>query len=164
MAMDFVKGTIVSMIKRGQLDIQKKRWCFASEEDFASFLSASMRYYEKILDFTLSHRRIVRILVFESLKNGKHHNALFRVQELIYNKEKNSLFMTIWNADQDFEYSTDSIVFKFFFGFVPMFNFAAYFDDYITASKISEKELRASFLNAYRKLLFAFVDGKDIIL
>jgi AcrR family transcriptional regulator len=161
--MEFVKGNVVPMIDKGQLDMQQDRWRFTSDDDAEIFKKALTRYYEKIVDFALSHRRIVRILVFESLKNGKHHNALFRLQNFIYNKEESSLYQIILHADEDFVYSTDHIVFKLFFGFVPIFNFAAYFDDYIKLSKMDETEFRTIFLHAFQKMTLAFIDGKDII-
>jgi AcrR family transcriptional regulator len=162
-AMEFIKGKIVPMIDKGQLDIQQGRWCFVSDDDTEIFKKALMRYYEKIVDFALSHRRIVRIFVFESLKNGKHHIALFHLHDLVYNKGDSPFYKTIRNVDQDFAYSTDNIVFKFFFGFVPIFNFAAYYDDYMTLSKMDEGEFRASFLRTYQKMTLVFIDGKNII-
>jgi AcrR family transcriptional regulator len=161
--MEFVTGNVVPMIDKGKLDIQQDRWCFTSDDDAAIFKKALTQYYEKIVDFALSHRKIVRIIVFESLKNGKHHNALFRLQDLIYSKEESSLYQTIQHADQDFVYSADQIVFKFFFGFVPIFNFAAYFDDYMKMSKMDETKFRSTFLHAYQKMTLAFIDGKNII-
>lgn len=163
-AMAFAKDKIITMIEEGRLDIQSDRWCFMSEDDAGKFYKAGLRYYEDVVDFALSHRSVIRILVFESLKNGKHHNALFRVLDLIYDKDEGSIFRTIWNADKDFGYTVDNIVFKFFFGFVPLFNFAAYFDDYAKSSGIGESELRASFMRHYEKIASSFFSGKEIIL
>lgn len=162
--MEFVKNNIVPMLEKGQLDIHQDHWAFISVADAQKYHDALMRYYEKIVDFTLSHRQIIRILIFESLKSGKHHNALFYLQDLIYNREKSLFYQTIWNLDQDLTYSSDHIVSKFFFSFIPIFNFAAYFDDYVASSKMKESELRASFLCAYQKMESALFNGKDIIL
>lgn len=161
--LEFVKTTIVPMYEKGRLDIQLD-WSFASEIDAQDFHLVLMNYYEKIVDYALSHRRIVRILVLESLKSGKHHNALFCLQDLIYSKERGQFSQTLSALDQNHIYSTDHVVFKFFFGFVPIFNFAAYFDDYVLASKLDESELRTSFLRAYQKMAQVFFDGKDIVL
>lgn len=163
-AMAFAKDNIITMIEEGRLDIQSDRWCFKSEEDAGHFYNAGLRYFEDVIDFALSHRSVIRILVFESLKNGKHQNALFRVLDLLYDKGEGSLYRTIWNADKDFDYTADNIVFKFFFGFVPLFNFAAYFDDYVRSSGIDESELRASFMRYYEKMASSFLSGKEIIL
>jgi len=163
-AMGFIRNNIVAMIKNRQLDIQKDRWCFASDADAEFFYNAIIKYYEDIIDFALSHRLVVRILIFESLKNGKHHNDLFQMLDLINNKDENSFYQLIWNADQDFSYSPDNVVFKFFFGFLPLFNFAAYFDDYMASSGLDEAGIRKSFLLAYKNMVSIFFRGKDIIL
>lgn len=162
--LDFVKTTIVSMYEKGQLEIKRDCWSFVSETDAQNFHQELMNYYERIVDYTLSHRRMVRILVLESLKSGKHHNALFRLQELIYSREKGQLSQTINSLDQNHIYTTDYVVLDFFFGFVPIFNFAAYFDDYVLSNKLDESEFRASFLHAYQKMAHAFFNGKDIVL
>ncbi len=163
-ATEFIKDNIVSMIKKGQLDILQDRWRFASEADAEEFYGAVVEYYRGIVDFSLSHRRVVRILIFESLKKGKHHNDLFRMLDLLNKRDENSIYQMIWSADHDFAYSTENIVSKFFFGFVPLFNFAAYFDDYREASGISEAELRDTFLCAYQKMASSFIHGKEILL
>lgn len=162
--LEFVKTTIIPMYEKGQLDIQQDCWSFVSEADAQNFHQALMNYYEKIVDYALSHRRIVRILVLESLKSGKHHNALFCLQDLIYSKEKGQFSQTLGTLDQNHIYSTDHVIFKFFFGFVPIFNFAAYFDDYVLTSKLDESEFRTSFLRAYQKMAQAFFNGRDIVL
>ncbi len=162
--MEFIKNNIVPMLEKGQLDVHRDHWTFISVADAQTYHDALMRYYEKIVDFTLSHRRIIRILIFESLKSGKHHSALFYLQDLIYNREKSLFYQTVWNPDQELTYSSDHIVFKFFFGFIPIFNFAAYFDDYVASDNMEEIELRASFLRAYQKMESALFNGKDIIL
>ena len=161
--LEFIKATVVPMYEKGRLDIQQDRWSFASEIDAQAFHQALMNYYEKIVDYALSHRRIVRILVLESLKSGKHHNALFCLQDLIYSKKNGQFSQTLNALEQNHIYSTDHVIFKFFFGFVPIFNFAAYFDDYVLTSKLDESEFRASFLRAYQKMAQAFFNGKDIV-
>jgi AcrR family transcriptional regulator len=161
-AREFIRSNVVAMIKEGQLDIQQDRWSFATQADAQNFYRAILKYNEKAVDFILSHRRVVRILIFESLKNSKHHNDLFRMLDLLNKRDEDSFYQMIWSADQDFAYSTDTVVYKFFFGFVPIFNFAAYFDDYLVSSGMEEAELRASFLRAYEKMALAFTDGKDI--
>lgn len=162
--LEFEKTTIIPMYEKGRLNIQRACWSFVSETDAQDFHQALMNYYEKIVDYALSHRRMVRILVLESLKSGKHHNALFGLQDFIYSKEKGQFSQTISLLDQNHIYSTDHVIFKFFFGFVPIFNFAAYFDDYVSSSKLDEAKFRASFLHAYQKMAQAFFNGKDIVL
>lgn len=162
--MAFAQDYIVTMIEEGRLDIRRDRWCFMSEEDAGDFIRESLRYYEEVVDFALTHRSVIRILVLESLKNGKHHNSLFRILDLLHDKGEGSLYRTIWNADKDFGYTADNIVFKFFFGFIPLFNFAAYFDEYVKSNGIAESELKAAFMRYYKKMASGFLNGKEIIL
>lgn len=162
-AMTFVESSILTRIEKGTLDILRDRWRFASEQDAQDFMDAGMQYYEKVIDFALSRRAVIRILVFESLKDGKHKNALFRMLDLLYTEES-TLHQTIANADQDFAYSHDNVVFKVYFGLIPLFNFAAYVDDHRELSGRSEPELRASFLRSYETMAASHLDGTDIVL
>ena len=163
-ATEFTKNSVVSMIKKGQLDILEDRWSFTSEADVKEFYHAIIDYYKGVVDFALIHRRVVRILIFESLKKGKHHKDLFRMLDLLNNRDENSIYQMIWSADHDFAYSSETVVSKFFFGFVPLFNFAAYFDDYRASSGLSEAKLRESFLLGYQKMASSFIHGKEILL
>lgn len=72
--MDFVHANIVQMIQTGRLDIEPDRLTFASEDDTAYFLEKGYQYFEKVLNFALENRAIIRILMFESLKISKNHN------------------------------------------------------------------------------------------
>lgn len=161
--MNFVKTCIVGMIKKGLLDIQEDRWCFVSEDAAQEFRDDTKNYFTKLVDFMLLRRKVVRILIFESLKNGKHHNGLFRMLDVFEDKSDDSFFKTIWNADHDFSYTENIVVSKFFFGLIPMLNFAAYFDDYLAAGSLTEAELRNSFLRAYEKLSTFYINGKELI-
>lgn len=162
--MDFVHNHVVQMIKDGNLDIESDRWHFTNDEAINSFLQNAHKYYEILLDFALEHRRTMRIIVFESLKNSKHHNDLFRLLDLLNKGDNNPIFKTIWEADKDYTYPEDTIMFKFFFGFIPLVNFAAYFDDYMMTSALSEKELRNSFLSSYWSVLSPQVSVRDILI
>lgn len=161
--MDFVHNHVVQMIKDGRLDIESDRWRFSSDEDILSFMQNVYKYYEIFLDFALEHRRTLRIIVLESLKNSKHHNDLFRLLNLLNKGDDNPVFKTIWEADKDYTYTDDTVMFKFFFGFVPLVSFAAYFDDYKRASPLNEQELRDSFLSSYRSLISLQVSGRDML-
>lgn len=164
LALAFVEEHVVDMIKQGRLDIESDRWRFASESDVQSFYKACLQYTEKVVDFSLSNRGVVRIVVFESLKNGKHHKALFRLLDMLLNKNESPLYRTIWSADHDFDYTPDAVVFKFFFGFFPVFSFAAHFDDYVKSSGPGEREVRDSFIRGYQKIMSMYFKGKEIML
>ena len=164
MTMDFIHANIVQMIQAGRLDIEPDRLIFASEEDTSYFLENGYKYFEEVLDFALKNRATIRILMFESLKSSKNHNELFHLMSLTMENEENPLFKTISQADSDFNYSADMVMFKFFYTIFPLVNFAVYYDDYKTASGQSDEELRASFLGTFKIISSSLISGKDILL
>lgn len=164
MTMDFVHANIVQMIQAGRLDIEKDRLTFASEKDISYFLENGYRYFEKVLDFALENRAIIRILMFESLKNSKNHNELFRLMSFATDSDDNPLLKTISEADSDFTYSADMVMFKFFYTIFPLVNFAVYYDDYKTVSGQSDGELRSSFLRTFKTISSSLISERGIIL
>ena len=85
--MDFIHENIVNMIKDSKLDILPDRLRFADEAAVEHFLDNAQLYYEKVLDYFIENRSILRILTFESLKYSKHHNLLFSLLDFIRNDE-----------------------------------------------------------------------------
>lgn len=164
LSMDFVHHHVMQMIGCGDLDIQSDRWRFASDEAISSFLQNVHEYYKIFLDFALAHKRTLRIIVLESLKNNKHHNDLFGLLDLLHKGDDNPVFKTIREADPDYTYRDDTVMFKFFFGFIPLISFAAYFDDYKMTSALSERELCDAFLSFYRRILSLQVCGRDLLI
>jgi len=162
--MDFVHASIVQMIKDGRLDIEPDRLHFINEEAIQSFLQNAGTYYERVLDYALENRAALRILMLESLKVGKHHNDLFQIMDLTKNSVQNPLFKTISEADNDFSYSDDFVLFKFFYTILPLINFAVYYDEYRALSSLSEKELRSSFLRPFQILLASLISRNSILL
>ena len=163
LALAFVKANIVTLYEKGHLDIRRDRWTFSSERDAQKFYHALMRYEEKVVDYALAHRQTVRILILESLKDGKYHNALFRLQDLLYDSGKQQLAETVCTPEQTCVYSAGHAALKFFFGFIPVFNFAAYFDACAASSGLSEKQLRASFLHTYQRVAQTLFNGTDLL-
>lgn len=163
-AMDFVHVSIVQMIKDERLNIESDRLHFINEEAIQGFLQSVSIFYERVLDYALDHRAILRILMLESLKSGRHQNGLFTFAELTKEDLQDPLFKTISEADNDFNYSDDFVLFKFFYLTLPLFNFAIYYDEYRAASALSDKELRASFLRSFEIISASLVSGSDMLL
>jgi len=80
------------------------------------------------------------------------------------NNEKNPIFKTISNADQDFNYSDEMVLFRFFFTIIPIVSFAAYYDDYKAASSLSDDELKNTFLRVSKIITSSMISGRDILL
>jgi len=163
-AMDFIQSSIVKMIKEGLMDIYPDRFHFTSGEAKNLFLENSMKLYENLVDFVLENKEIIRILLLESLKRGKHQNSLFGFLKFMKKDDENPIFKTICDADPDFMCSQDLILFEFFFSIIPIVNFAAYFDEYMHASNLNEKELKKAFLRVYEVITSSLVSGSDILL
>ena len=65
--------------------------------------------------------------MLESLKHGKHHKSIFHLLDhLTKDDETNPIFRTIVEADRNFTYSEEMVLFRFFFTTVPLITFAAY--------------------------------------
>ncbi len=162
--MDFIHANIVQMIKDGRLDIKPDRLSFSSEEDTSFFLQNGYTYFDKVLDFALENRATIRILMFESLKNSKNRNELFHLMNLTTKSEDNEFFQTISQADNDFNYTPDMVMFKFFYTTFPLINFSVYYDDYKMASGQTDEELRSTFLQTFKIISSSLISGKDILL
>lgn len=163
-ALDYIQTNIVQMVRDGHLDIKPDRLHFANDEAINAFLQNSYKFYERVIDYVIAKKEIIRILVLESLKKGKHQNSLFRFMKFMSGNDENPFFKTISSADQDFVYSEEMVLFKFFFSIIPIVSFAAYFDDYKAVSSLSDAELRRSFMRVYHIINKSLISGSDILL
>ena len=162
--LDYIQTNIVQMVRDGHLDIKPDRLHFANDEAINAFLQNSYKFYERVIDYVIAKKEIIRILVLESLKKGKHQNSLFRFMKFMSGNDENPFFKTISSADQDFVYSEEMVLFKFFFSIIPIVSFAAYFDDYKAVSSLSDAELRRSFMRVYHIINKSLISGSDILL
>jgi len=100
----------------------------------------------------------------ESFKDSKHRGDLFRFMDLTRESESNPVYKAIWDADRDFNYTEAMLVYKFFFSFMPIINFAAYFDDCKKQSSLNDRVLRSSFLRSVWVINSSFISGNDILM
>jgi len=163
-ALDFIQKNIVQMIKNGYLDIKPDRLHFVSDDAIKNFMQNAYIFYEQVIDYVIKHKDIIRILMLESLKKGKHQNSLFRFMKFMSGDKTNPIFKTIVDADHDFVYSDEMVLFKFFFSIIPIVSFAAYFDDYKAVSSLNDDILRSSFLSVYQIITTSLISGRDILL
>ena len=162
--MDFNQTNIVQMIKNGDLAIKPARLHFAHDEAINQFLQNSQKFYAQVVANALKNRHIIRILLLESLKSGKDQNSLFMLMDFVGGTEENPIFKSIAEADQDFAYSDEIVLFNLFFSFIPVLSFAAYFDDYKALSNLSDDLLKRAFLRVSQILATSMFSGKDILL
>ena len=160
--LDFIQTNIVQMIRDGLLVIRSDRLHFVSEEAIQHFLQSAFRFHEEVVKYLIGQKEIVRILMLESLKNGKHQHSLFRFVDFMRNNEK--IIRTISEAEHGLVFSNDVVLFEFFFSIIPIISFAAYFDDYKEVSSLSDAELCNSFLRVSRLIFTSMISGNDILL
>ena len=163
-AMDFINDNIVQMINEGRLDILPDRLRFIDGQSRKHFSRNIRICFEDILDYAVENRSVIRILTLESLKNSKHHNDLLKLMELIKSNNDNEIFKTISEADNDFNFSADMMLFQFFFISIPLLNFAAYYDDYKKLSGFGDEGIRRSFLQSFKLIADSLISGNDILL
>ena len=86
--LDFIQTNVVQMIKDGYLDIKPDRLHFISDEAIKNFMQSAFKFYERVVDYVIENKEIIRILMLESLKSGKHQNSLFRFMKFMIGDEK----------------------------------------------------------------------------
>lgn len=163
-AMDFIHTSIVQMIKDGYLDIQPDRLHFISEEAVQLFLNNTYMFCEHVVDFMIDNRYIIRVLMFESLKGGRYCDILFQLFNLTKEEDENPFYKTIYEADQDFTYSKEMILFKLLFSIIPIINFAAYYDNLKAITSLTDEKIRYLLLQSYKRVISSLVSGQDILL
>lgn len=164
LSMDFMHANIVEAISQGKLIIQPDRLHFTDSSEMQHFAKKSRDYFEKVLDYTLENREILRILMLESLKSGEHTQKLFQFMDITNAAEGDSIFDVISAADSDFQYSDEMILFKFFFSVIPVVSFAAYYDEYKKITKQRGEDLRRAFLHSFQMMLDSLIFGSDIFM
>lgn len=163
-ALDFIRNNILQMKNNGYLEIRPDRLHFINRDALKNFMQNTFKCFEHLLDYVIEKKEIVRILMLESLKKGKHQNSLFRFMKFMSGNDVNLVLKNLSGKDQQLVYSDEIVLFKFFFSVIPIVSFAAYFDDYKAVSSLSDNELRSSFLHVYRIIMNSMVTENDILL
>lgn len=145
----FANDCIDVMTEDGSLVVEEGAFFFASHKAMEGFTTKLHAYYKEVVDYTLDNRAIVRILMFESLKGGKHQSSLFRFMELMEKKPDNPLYKTLGIGQQDFNYHEATVFYEFFFSIIPLVSIAAYYDEYQAKSHLSDERLREFALRSY---------------
>ncbi len=150
------------MIKDGRLDILSDRLHFIDKNAVEHYLDNAQLFYERVLEYFIENRPILRILTYESLRCSKHHNVLFGLMDFI--KSDDSPFYKNHHCGrQGFQPFGRHALFKFFYAVIPTSQFAAYYDDYKEISKQNDHELRSSFLRSFRLIIGSLVKGNDFL-
>jgi len=160
----FIQDTIVKFKQEGRMDFRSDRIDFSTSDDLEAFLNATMLYYEKMLDNLLQQRQILRIIMLESLSDGKHKGVLFRYYFMMSEKEQgNPLYMTVHNEDPGFDYDESIIFKKFFFSLMPLISFAVYSQDYAEMSGQSLDSLKKTCSKTILSMWDSYLEEKSIV-
>ena len=162
-ARDFISKNIVQMITDGRLDVKPDGPRFNDKAAMSDFLEKSMAFFRHMLDFDMASRPILRIMMLESFKMSKHHNALINLMDPRARTTDNLLFKAIAEADEHFVVSKDIVFFEFFFFIIPFVCFATYYDDCKKISGLSDKKLEETFLRSIRVVLKSMISASDIL-
>ena len=160
---EFIDTYIVPMVKDGRLDIVGDRFEFSDSEAMGYFQANMAKHYEKLVDYLLQNRAIVRILMSESLRSGKHGSSLFRVMELMDKNPGNPIYRSLHAADEDFEYNEDTVFFKFFFSWIPLISIAAYYDEYKEKNLLSDENMKELTLRSLEILVKGAQDRHFVV-
>lgn len=161
-SMTLVQNSIVKFVHDGRLDILTDRFEFATADDLKVFLGELKKYYEKMLDDLLERRQILRILMMESLSDGKHKGELFRYHAMA-GKADSPLFKAVRDTDGDFAFDDELFFNKFFFSLIPLISFAVYSSDYAQASGQSAETLKEFYLRFLFGQFTNYIDGKTLL-
>lgn len=163
-SMGFIRRHMVKMIAEGKLDILEDRFRFRDGQALNFFMQSIDTYCHQIIDYVIKRRAVFRVLMLESLKQDKRHYNLFRFMEVMEDSVATPLIKMIKDVDSDFNVTEDLVLYKFFFGIIPILSFATFFDDWKESKAIGEKDLRDSFLRCCHFLIQPFICGNDILL
>lgn len=107
--------------------------------------------FERFMGFALKHRRLIKIALAESMKANSRHSLLLRMGDQIIDTEIENIRKAYESKGCVFPYTKrDLVVTEFFTGVMPIFNFAAFFDEWMVFYNMSEAELKEYFLEAFK--------------
>lgn len=160
---DYIHLTIENMVAEGTLTIHPDRLHFTDRAAVRHFIDTINRYYRQVLDYALEHRKIIRIIMLESLKQNEYCVDLFKMLDYTSGGESR-LYKTVSKFERSFTYSDDLDLYRLFFLLIPLLNYAAYFDEYRAVAQVSEQELKDSFMRSFRLVISSIASGSDILL
>ncbi len=139
-----------NMQKEGKLAFNQNKFKFSELDDdhtVDQYLDAAIN---QSLDFYLERKNIIRIMFDESLKKGNHSSMLFRITDLLYDKDMESIQNSLEQNGFQVQIDNTALVERFFTGLMPMLSFVIYFDEWKEHYHISEEEFKASFIKSYK--------------
>jgi AcrR family transcriptional regulator len=156
----YMQSIYLRFMDDGRMTLSQNQIVFASEEDLCAYLNATREYITSLLTWFLSQRQILRIILSESLSDGKHEGELFRYYDIMVNKKTKA---TAEKAP-DIKPSDDIVFNKFFFGMMPLINFSVYSESYAAISGQSAESLMGFFMDGLLNKMLRVKDGRTLII
>jgi TetR/AcrR family transcriptional regulator len=105
----------------------------------------------KYLDFFVKRKNIMRVMVAESLKKGTNGSLLFKFTDHLNSEQVKSILDMLEQKGIKVKIDSNSLsVGKFFMGFIPIINYAIYYDEWKAYNNMSDEEYRTTFINMYK--------------
>jgi AcrR family transcriptional regulator len=105
----------------------------------------------KYLDFFVNRRTILRVMVAESLKKGENGAILFKFTDFLNSEQVKSILSCLEEKGIKTQLDNNSMsVGKFFLGFIPIINYAIYYDEWKSHYNMGDEEFRKTFINIYK--------------
>lgn len=124
-----------------------------SLEDFPNIRQDDVfrQLFEGFLNFALKHRRLIKIALAESMKANPKHSVLLRMGDQIIDTEIENIRQAYESKGYSFPFTKrELVVTEFFTGVMPIFNFAAFFDEWMAYYEMNETELKEYFFEAFK--------------
>ena len=80
--LDFINVQLNQMLTEKKIAIENGKLHFADEQAIQEFMTNINSYHQRIVDFVLTNRQVLRILLTEALKDSKHRQQLFQLTKL----------------------------------------------------------------------------------
>lgn len=164
LSLSFIRRNIVSMIHEARLDILQDRFHFASREDLEHFIAQSIGYYKELLSYAKKRKKLFKILLLESLKDGKHHGEVFKLFGISQNDNEDPTYKELNTADEDFAFTEEYLVFRFFFTMLPLMELCAYSAQVAKSLGKSQAELDEMFLHFIGTMMRSLARGNDLFI
>jgi AcrR family transcriptional regulator len=189
--MNFFQDTVLTLVKDGRMQAYTDRFEFATINDLNNYLHNLKNYTHKMLEWYMGQRRILRIIMAESLSDRKHKNVLMRYISLVETVQGNQKeqphsrhceaaqppWQSRMSSNSDVtkidintdgwkhNYATDSpaIFNKFFFSIMPNLNFIIYCDSYAEMTGQTYETLRDYFIDSLLNKAFIRIEGNCIL-
>lgn len=155
--MSFSIGAVTELFETDSMKITPDNVVsFGSQREKEQYMQVSARYLKSLASFLIGRRRVLRVLLVESLKKGPSGNILLRLTDILGTDGDLHRF----SQSRGMDYTADQrlLIYKFFLGMIPAISLAVYYDDWIEHYGTSGEELEKGFIDMLSGIVPAIVE------